>query len=296
MSKETESYCTENLAFPSVKLSSKPGQQLKKVYKFRYWVIRSLTCYIPYVPQWLTGGKSLLEIILMELAFMLFIITIQGYDGSSSGHLVADIGCLMIIFALRNNILTFLFGISFERALLWHKAAARLTIILAFIHAYINFKEDSIIDGDKLTGIPMLVLLITASLSYFIKDKSFELFYYFHIVSYLTVVILGFIHGATVFSLSVIIWGFDISARYYFAVNKIQAEIVSLPGDVVTVKFPKVFDYSPGQYCFISVPQSSYYQFHVRIHTHKLSYIQNGSFFQSYENRYFLYSPCLSNL
>jgi NADPH oxidase len=179
----------------------------------------------------------------------------------------------MILFALRNNVLTFLFGISFERALLWHRAAARLTIILAVIHAYKNFKEDSIIGGNKLTGIPMLVLLITASLSYFIKAKSFELFYYFHIISYLTVVILGFIHGATVFSLSVIIWGFDMLVRYYFAVNKVQAEMVSLPGAIVCVKFPKVFDYSPGQYCFISVPQLSYYQFHVRIYTHISFYL-----------------------
>lgn len=190
---------------------------------------------------------------------------LQGYDGQSSGDFVADTGCLMILFALRNNVLTFLFGISFERALLWHRAAAVLTIILAVIHAYINFKEDSIIEGNKLTGIPMLVLFITASLSYFIKAKSFELFYYFHMISYLTVVILGFIHGATVFSLSIIIWGFDMLVRYYFAVNKVQAEMDSLPGEIVRVKFPKVFDYSPGQYCFISVPQLSYYQFHVRV-------------------------------
>jgi hypothetical protein len=81
MYKETESYCTENLAFPSVKLSSKAGQHFKKVYTFRYWVIRSLTCYVPYLPHWLTGGKSLLEIIFMELAFALFIVTIQVYMG-----------------------------------------------------------------------------------------------------------------------------------------------------------------------------------------------------------------------
>lgn len=77
MYKENESYCTENLAFPSVKLSSKAGQQLKKVYTFRYWVIRSLTCYVPYLPHWLTGGKSLLEIIIMKLAFSLLIVKIQ---------------------------------------------------------------------------------------------------------------------------------------------------------------------------------------------------------------------------
>lgn len=275
MRQETDVSCTENLAFPSVKLSSKAGQQLEKVYTFRYWVIRSLTCYITFLPHWLTGGKSLLEIIFMELAFILLIMIIQGYDSHSSGELVADIGCLMILFALRNNVLTLIFGISFERALQWHRAAARLTIILAFMHAIINFKLDSsIVVGDnKSTGIPMLILLITSSLSYYIKNKSFELSYYFHVISYVMVVILGFIHGATVFSLSVIIWGFDISVRYYFAVNKVEAEIISLPGDIICVKFKKFFDYSPGQYCFISVPQISYYQFHVSTYIYVCFYV-----------------------
>lgn len=87
VSDPTEVFCTENLFCPSVTKSS--SYVLSKFYGFRYSIFRSLTSYTN-LPQWITGGKSLLELILMALAFVLLVSIIQGMNGKSSGSLVQN--------------------------------------------------------------------------------------------------------------------------------------------------------------------------------------------------------------
>ena len=258
--------CSENLIFPSMKLSTFSGGLLLKAYSFRYWMIRSLTCKVPFLPDWITQGRTLIELIMIELTFNICIIIIQKYDSISSGQLTANIACLMILFGLRNNILTILFGISFERALQYHKAFARLALLLGFFHAYTNFKSDTqeTFQSNMATGISMWSLLFAASIAYLIKEFFFEFFYFFHIICYVTVVILGYFHGATVMSLSIIVWGIDVLTRYYFSAHKTEGKIKLMEDDnIIEISFLKTFSYSSGQYCFISIPALSYYQFHV---------------------------------
>lgn len=255
--------CTETLIIPTVKT----WQSLIKVYSLRYWMIRHLTCSVPYLPFWLTQGKSVLEWLFLEATFLIFLIITQNLDSQNAGQLTADVACAMIVFALRNNILTVVFGISFERALFWHKAAARLTIAMGVIHAIINYKTDTVEEFQNYkTGLTLLILIITASLSYFLlKKKNFEIFYYFHILLYFVIVVIAAIHGASTLSFSMILWVVDIITRYYFTLNKVQADVTVLSNDIIKISFKKSFDYSSGQYCFISVPGLSSYQFHVSL-------------------------------
>ena len=258
--------CTENLIFPTIKIAKAPGAHLLTAYSLRYRLIRFLTCKVPFLPQWITRGKSLLELILLELTFLIVMITIQKRDSLSSGGLTADVACFMVLFALRNNVLTIVFGISFERAIQYHIFFARLTIVCGLIHAMTNFNTDTaeILLTNEATGITILTLMAASALSYLIKGRNFELFYYFHILSYVTIVVVGFVHGATVLSLSILLWGADVLIRYYLSAHKAEADVTVLAGNILQISFPRTFLYSPGQYCFISVPKLNHYQFHVR--------------------------------
>jgi respiratory burst oxidase len=57
-------------------------------------------------------------------------------------------------------------------------------------------------------------------------------------------------------------WAIDLLLRYVLTVHTVKATVDVLPADVVRVRFPRNFSYLPGQYCFISVPALSHFQFH----------------------------------
>lgn len=297
-------FCTENLLCPPVKRSS--TFVLSKFYGARYSIFRSLTSFTS-LPHWITGGRSLLELILMTLAFVILVSIIQGYNGKTSGSLVQDFAghhcwyfcCsivivvvsiiitifssgdifvnsdisnfagLTVIFALRNNVLTVLFGISFEKAIFWHQFTAILVIIMTLIHAMIIVKKSGIIiksiHSHKASGVALLMVLVISSMSILLKKYRFEAFYYLHISMFFMATGLAVVHGANIFAYASLLWAMDMFIRYYLAAHKVQADMAVLPGDVIRVSFKKPFHYSPGQYCFISVPALSYYQYHVSL-------------------------------
>jgi NADPH oxidase len=192
----------------------------------------------------------------------------------TSGELASAIGGLAVIFGLRNNVLTTIFSISFERALFYHKLVAVLSLILSAIHgAFALVGSDSEEEGGdggeggdddrNSSGFVLIALMAAASLSYLVKKYFFEGFYYFHFLVYFAIVVLSAIHGATLLAVAIIFWVADLLLRYALTVHKVEATIEMLPADVVRIRFPKRFAYSPGQYCFVSVPALSYLQFHV---------------------------------
>jgi hypothetical protein len=218
------------------------------------------------------GGKSILEIVIVATAYGLLIAFAAKIDGvGDKGTIASILGSFAVLFALRNNILTFFFSISFERALFYHKAFAVLTMALVAAHATAALtegaeeenEEEDIYDQLK-TGFASLGFMVFMGLTYGIKKfGNFEIFYYLHIASYIAIIVLAALHGATPLVISVAFWGFDMLLRYLLTVHKVEAAIEMLPADVVRIRFPKRFAYSPGQYCFVSVPALSYLQFHV---------------------------------
>jgi hypothetical protein len=176
---------------------------------------------------------------------------------------------LTVLFALRNNVLTVLFGISFEKALAWHQFTAILVIFMTMIHATIIVKKSGLIvksiDSHKATGAAMLIVLLVMSMSIRLKKYHFEAFYYLHISMFLLAIRLALLHEAYIFAYVSLLWALDIFIRYYLAAYKVQADVTSLPGEIIRVSFKKPFHFSPGQYCFISVPALSYYQYHVSL-------------------------------
>jgi predicted ferric reductase len=169
-----------------------------------------------------------------------------------------------VLFALRNNILTAFFSISYERAIYFHKCAGILVPLLAALHG-VSALLNGFGLGDKKTqsGIVLFVFMVLSAFSYLLKNYLFEWFYYFHLASYGILVICGVVHGASTLSLTAIAWLLDVAFRYYFRAHKVEATLELLPAKIVRIRCPNTFAYSPGQYCFIKIPALSNLQFHV---------------------------------
>lgn len=97
----------------------------------RYIIIRTVSCPVPFltndVP--LIGGRSFAELLIMVAMAALFFVT------AGSGSTESIICAMLVLFGLRNNVLAAIFGVSFERALYFHKWSGILAISVVIIHA-----------------------------------------------------------------------------------------------------------------------------------------------------------------
>ena len=257
---QKEALCTETPCLPSLEVTGRTC--LWNMYRIRYLLIRYLTCPVPFLPQNtpIFGGHSLLECIYLVIGTVILIAYCQiGADIKGSGNIAQIAGVSCVLLGYRNNVATLYFGISFERALFWHKVTAILVLILSAIHTVIgqNGERDKVVTGYILIG-----LMIVTSIAYTLKRFIFEFFYFIHFGLFGVIIVLSFIHGASAIAIAGLVWIADLAVRYYFCGLTVNAEIVALPADVIRIRFKKTFLYSPGQYCFISIPALSIYQYH----------------------------------
>jgi hypothetical protein len=228
---------------------------LVDIVNWRYLLIRTLTCPAPFMSNNIPyiGGKSILELVLI-LVVAAGSIALAFASGARGAGSIADyLGGITVVFGMRNNVLT-IFGISFERALYWHKVLATFACVVSLIHGFGC-------EGNS-TGTIVIVLMCLTSAIYFIKPWRFEIFYYFHIGFYAAIIPIAVLHKCTFFPLAAIVWAIDLGLRYLITHRTIQAEAVVLPGNVVKIQFPKTFEYEPGQYCFLMVKSLSRVEYH----------------------------------
>ncbi|KAL4092639.1 hypothetical protein PRIC1_011631 [Phytophthora ramorum] len=196
-------------------------------------------------------------------------------------------------FAVRNNsILLVCTGISFERALFYHKLAAFVTIVLAALHAFafilgLRENEQSFDDPKVASGLGAffgLVLMYLLSLSC-IRRKFFEFFVRVHWILFVAVVACAILHGAGIVVFGVAPWAIDMLYRLAYrsrvyaygsigksnrgVIARDQLSISALPGNITRVQFPRVrqdtgeaFEYEAGQYAFLCIPSISHFQWH----------------------------------
>jgi predicted ferric reductase len=194
-------------------------------------------------------------------------VTVAAGDVEGSGYVATIPMALAFAFAARNSIWTFLFGISFERALFYHKLCAWSSLVCGCIHGYYGVKDEGMGDEDSLTGIVLVAafgLLIASSIN-IIRRRLFEVFYYLHWVFFIIVILMGFAHGASTFGVGLLLWLVDVGYRIYLAGcrNTKKVSIIQMPSNVVRISFPKDnFTYKGGQYLFICIPKLGFFQWH----------------------------------
>lgn len=192
-------------------------------------------------------------------------------DGSqkakSTGTFPSIIIGIVFSLATHNSIYTFLFGISFEHLLFWHKFLAVIGLSATIVHSVYGILQKEL----YWSGIPFTsaigVLLVTGFFPYF-RTYFYSVFLYIHWISFITVLVFSVLHSApATIIIGLAFWGIDvlsmlIVACIYRKYTK-NVKVKQLPGNVVRFKFLKNnFNFKAGQYVFLCVPKVSYFGWH----------------------------------
>ncbi|TDH67176.1 hypothetical protein CCR75_006607 [Bremia lactucae] len=241
----------------------------------------------------LTLGDVLITLPISGCTILYTFLQALNYDVATTGQLATIALALVFGFAIRNNaVLLLCTGIPFERALVYHKLAACVTIGLTGLHgfAYVSNRrkhEQSNASFHLLTGLIAffaLVLLHFLSLKC-IRQAFFQLFVHIHWILILIVMVCAILHGATNVVFGVTPWAIDILYRFAYrsqryahgdscnlnngVIARNQLSICALPGNITRIQFPRVrqdtgetFVYEAGQYAFLCIPSISCLEWH----------------------------------
>jgi len=228
-------------------------------------------------------------------------------DLDETGEIAVIFLALTFATAAHNSVFSVLFGLPFERAMFWHAWFATLATCMATYHGCLvmfakgnivtsfdwatslkkngddrrrlhgdrgDVKEDDDWDADVvITGLVAagaMIVTVLYSLLWPIRRKLFEVFYYFHILFAVAVVVGALLHGARGFLFGVDAWLVDVLFRYGFQAylnhsHKAGIKAVSMgASELVEITIPVSADfvYRPGQYIFLCIPKLSLYQWH----------------------------------
>jgi len=234
----------------------------------RYAIIRNMLsgpvlCNIPFI-----GRRNCLEWLFLLILAALIGAGISA-GGEGSGSVASILGAVLIVCGLRYNVLGFFAGISFERALFWHKGLAVATLLVSLYHGIATGFGNT-------SGLLLFVFMVLVSVLYAVKTYLFEVFYYAHIILNAAMIFFAMTHGAGTMALGGFVWLGDLLFRYLLSTSRVEAVLEVLPADVVRISFPKgSFRYNAGQYCFVMIPELSMLEFHVSTLVRFLSNIGN---------------------
>lgn len=178
---------------------------------WRYSVIRFLSCPVSGLPSNIPiiGGKTYIELVYIVLLGVLGVL-IAVLDGTKDAGHVADIfGCAAVIFGLRSNLLNAVLGISYERALFWHKLVSYIALVVTVYHAFC---------GMNFSGLVLILCFGIMTLTYWIKAHHFESFYYLHLLNLVIIIPFGAIHGAPVLTVAASVWLLEVGF-FLFGIN-----------------------------------------------------------------------------
>lgn len=264
-------------------------------YKIRWEMQYPLQKRVPFskklrkIGLFMTWGELILLLPFFGIIISGMMTTFYEPSVTNSGHVSRLPLAMCFLTANHNSLLTLLLGIPFERAIKYHKLSGYLAFLNGIGHTYVAYAGVSVegaISGDSelleaqrfihwsmdgqtnLSGtclITIILLMLITSLPK-VRSTMFELFYYFHIVFAILMTTCAFYHsGIFVVILASILWGGDLFVRKVLMTLRYprEASIRNLTDSVVEVRIlKKDFDYNPGQYVFISVPEISLFQWH----------------------------------
>jgi NADPH oxidase len=181
-----------------------------------------------------------------------------------------------------NSIVSFLFGISFERLIGFHRLAALTTLFLAFMHAWSAWDDDVLNgtiptlstffvgDSTNLSGsaivLAMLGLILSSAFPVF-RRHLFDVWLFTHFTLIITLTVACALHSVAIVLFAFGWWLIDLAVRYLVMARcryPTNATIRKLKTDVIEISFPKPrgFHYNPGQFVMIAIPQISIFQYH----------------------------------
>ena len=267
---------------------------IQSFYTFRWWVSYPLQRRVVFSDQlrrlhiYMTYGELLLLLPYYLAVLLCSVYTIVLPSVSNTGRLCRFTLIAALMFSQRNSFITLFFGIPVDRGLFYHKLAGRVAGMTGLLHTmsyYLDPKYRPVATDDtssqglvsdlfansiNSSGTLMVLILVALIISSIgpIRRHMFELFYYLHIVFAIAFIICTYFHsGWMVPSFAMATMGLDwfirsiLMARLRYPKN---ASIKIMTETVVELTFPKgdIFQYNPGQYIYIAVPEISCFQWH----------------------------------
>lgn len=259
---------------------------LQRFYRFRWMALYPLQRRIGFgvKPEFdMTWGEVLFVLPFFAAIIASTVYTFAIPSTSATGHCCRIPLIFCFLTAMKNSFVTFLLGIPFDRTLFYHKLSGRIAFVNSILHMMVAFlhPRDVSTEGihflaylglDTVNTAGTMLLIFMASLlvtsTPIVRQKAYEIFYYLHVLYAAAMIGCAFYHsGVIVPILGSICWCTDVIVRkgiMAFARYPKEATIRILSESVVEIRFPKCqgFDYNPGQYILIAVPELSMFQWH----------------------------------
>jgi len=191
--------------------------------------------------------------------------------GSKIGHGSPDTSqyaiFISVVISCRYNLLQFLMGISWERALLFHKAFAMSSLITGAVHgipflipatASEIYHTPILFSGVLLQGLMCLQPLLYILVKYY----WFEGFYISHIIINIVVTYVAILHHTYFFLYATMLWAVDMIVRYILTSRKVIIHIKNVTSDITMVSIDSKINYRAGQYVFLMIPSLGVLQWH----------------------------------
>ncbi|KAI0322907.1 ferric reductase like transmembrane component-domain-containing protein [Amylostereum chailletii] len=206
------------------------------------------------------------------------------YYANRAGCIAALQTPLVVALGMRNNVIAWLTGISFEKLSYFHRMTARAVCILVWLHAggwlYIGLGSNHALYRNHMTwGLTSLVALTLLTLVFIrpVRKMNYELFVVIHFILALFMLLGGYFHARD-FELgkyiwpSFVLWGFDRVLRVvrlaafnhgYFGlssgVGTFNATAEHVSHGFVRLRFrrPDHLHWRPGQSAFLTMPAVS---------------------------------------
>jgi predicted ferric reductase len=252
--------------------------------------------------SFLTYGQVLLALPLLGFFLAGYYQTFVSPDVDGSGK-IAGLALVMVFLTANksNSIFSFFLGISFERLIIYHNLSSLVAVTLSLFHGYVPYAfgnaDDSgdedrrRLDGDSqfelngadpnvlkfmfdgtanISGSLLLLSMIVLVLSSFFpifRRKFFDLWFWIHILSAISVVIFAIMHGIGTSVIFISWWVLDAMMRYMIMAScryPKMAQLDLVTSDVVKISFikPSNFSYNAGQFVQVAFPDLSLYAFH----------------------------------
>lgn len=247
---------------------------IKSIDTFRYKLFRSICCsksiyYIPFI-----GVLSVAELLGVGLIIIIMLAVTINVETEESGSKLVNAVIASTIFAIRNNVITLFLGISWEKALLFHKALS-FAIFLGILahgvpHIPRSIYDYSTIDDSKqiVSGVILMGLFAFQISGYYFSMLflKFEIWLFLHIATFGAIAYFSVQHNASNVLLAVTFYMADLLVRYIIRGKYMTADVKSFDTAGVTrLTISKdVFNryYNAGQYLFIMIPSIGLLQYH----------------------------------
>ncbi|KIK57839.1 hypothetical protein GYMLUDRAFT_46056 [Collybiopsis luxurians FD-317 M1] len=204
------------------------------------------------------------------------------YWSNRAGVLIASQLPLITALGTKNNLISFITGVSYEKLNNLHRMVARVVFVLVWTHAGSKIYPGLLQEDLDQTWLRCGLLAASSFSSLCIisirpvRARAYEFFFYAHVILVLLILVGAYVHTRefdyeTYIWPSFIVWGADRTIRVlklilfnysYFGIGSggtLDASIELLtPGCVrLTLKKPSLFRWSPGQFAYLIVPDVS---------------------------------------